>query len=668
MSGSASRAAWPTDGLSFGGDYNPEQWPREVWLEDVALMREARVNLVTLGVFSWGLLEVDDGVFEWEWLDTIIDLLHANGIAVDLATPTASPPQWLLEQHPEILVVDEDGNRRPPGSRQGWCASSPAFAAHADRIVDAIARRYGDHPAVAMWHVGNELGGNNARCYCDASAAAFQTWLALKYDSIQALNDAWGTAVWGQTYRRFEQVQPPRGSGLVKNPSLVLDFDLFSSEALHRYFLRERDVLVRAGVGQPVTTNLMVNARAGVVDHAAWAPSLDIVANDHYTRQGDPRRAQDIAFSGDRVRGLAGRERPWLLMEHAAGAVSWETVNLAKQPGELIRHSLGHIARGSDGALFFQWRASAAGPEQFHSAMLPHAGTASATWRDIVVLGQHLHDLRPVSGTLLEAARVAILFDDKAGWAYEAGPKPTGAITYGDAARTWHDAFWQRNIRVDVVPPSAQLDTYDLVIVPGLYAVSDEDAERIAAVARRGGTVVVTALSGIVDPINRVRLGGYPGAFRELLGVHVDEFFPLLPGDSVALSAGGHGTLWAERVTVTAAEVHSRYAAGPLEGLPAVTCASDTAWYVSTELDEAALGRLVDQLCAARGLVPPAASPAGVEIVRRRSPDREFLFVLNHTGAPVWVDVEGIDLLIQTAVTPSTPLAAGGVRVVAREG
>ncbi|MGH2576927.1 MAG: beta-galactosidase, partial [Actinomycetota bacterium] len=253
-------SAWPAAlaGIAYGGDYNPEQWPRETWVEDVRLMREANVSVVTVGVFSWALLEPEQGRFDLGWLSEVLDLLHGAGVSVDLATATASPPPWLSHRYPESLPRRADGTRLWPGGRQAWCPSSPVYRERSLALVAALAERFHGHPALAMWHVSNELGGHNARCYCDVSAAAFRRWLQQRYGELGALNDAWGTAFWSQHYTDWEQVLPPRVAPTFPNPTQQLDFARFSSDELLNQFRAERDLLRRVSPGVPVTTNLMV--------------------------------------------------------------------------------------------------------------------------------------------------------------------------------------------------------------------------------------------------------------------------------------------------------------------------------------------------------------------------------------------------------------------------
>ena len=643
--------------IAFGGDYNPEQWAEEVWADDARLMREAGVTMVTLGVFSWGNLELSDGVFDFGWLDRVIDLLHAHGVGVDLATPTASPPIWLHQAHREVLPVSREGVRYWQGGRLGWCPSSPVFRRYALRIVEQLARRYGEHPAVRMWHVSNELGGGNRHCYCDVSAAAFQRWLARRHGSVDALNRAWGTAFWGHRYSDFAQVLPPRDSESAANPGLLLDFDRFSSDALLEHYLAERDLLRSIVSDTPVTTNFMVGTGPGVVDYARWAPYVDVVANDHYTISADPLRHVELAFAADRTRGL-DRSRPWLLMEHATSAVNWQPRNRSNAPGELIRHSLAHVARGADGAMFFQWRASTAGAEQFHSAMVPHAGTRTKVWREVCELGAVLGRLGEIAGSEV-AADVALLYDDEAGWAWRAGQKPHHDLHPAHAARDYHRALWRRGVTVDVVPPWADLSRYAVVVVPALYLASDDTALAVSVAAERGATVLVTYLSGIVDETNRVRAGGYPGAFRDLLGVFVEEFFVLADDERVELDIGASAADWTECVHADAADVVARFTSGPLAGGPAVTrrtVGAGEAWYVAARLDEAGLDRILDAL-PLRPVVPPRD---GLEAVRRG----RYLFLLNHSDVDLVVPAQGWDLVAGAAVDGSLRIAAGGVAVI----
>ncbi len=664
-----ARPVWPTEGFSYGGDYNPEQWPEEVWAEDVRLMQRAGVNLVSVGIFSWGRLEPEEGRFDLGWLDRVLDLLHEGGIGVDLATPSAAPPVWLHLAHPVMLPGDADGRRFTQGSRETWCPSSPVIREHATRIARVLAERYGDHPAVRMWHVSNELGCHNARCFCDVSAEAFRGWLRARHGTVDALNDAWGTAFWGQHYASFDQVLPPRTTTAIPNPGQRLDFERFSSDELVAHLDAEVAVLREVTPHLPVTTNYMVMGQFQGVDYAAMTPHVDLVSNDHYLWSEDPAAWRDLAFSADRVRGLAGGS-PWLLMEHSTSAVNWQPRNLAKGPGQLLRNSLAHVARGADGVLFFQWRASRAGAEKFHSAMVPHAGEDSALFRDVVALGEALERIGEVRGSVVEPARVALVWDTQAWWAAELEAHPSTDLRYLDQAHRLHAALTDLGVPVDVVPASASetLDRYDVVLVPTLYLADPAVVAAVERVAERGGQVVVTYFSGIVDEADRVVLGGYPGAFRDLLGVRVEEFAPLGAGQTVALDDGTTGAVWSERMTLAGAEAVASFTGGPADGGPAVTRRAvgdgGAAWYVATLLDPAATSRLVARVVADAGVEPLPGARPGVEVVRRVGGGASWLFVINHTDETVDLPIEGLDLLAGAERDRSTPVPAGGALVL----
>ncbi|MDN3443080.1 beta-galactosidase [Microbacterium sp. APC 3901] len=651
--------------LLFGGDYSPEQWPESVWREDVALMREAGVNIVTLGVFSWGLLEVDDDRWDWDWFDRIIDLLSNEGISIDLATPTASPPIWLHREHPEILPVDRRGIRYHQGGRLQWCPSHPVWQRYARRIAERLGERYGAHPSVTMWHVSNELGGGNRRCYCAASTSAFRVWLENRYEHIDAVNSAWGTAFWGHRYRRFDDVTAPLDSESAQNPSLLLDFDRFSSDALLGQFRLERDALRDAGVTTPITTNLMVSPSGSVADYASWIDDLDVVAIDHYTIAEDPRRERELAFVASRTRGL-DPSRPWLVMEHSTSAVNWQRRNAPKSPGEMIRNSLQHIAHGSDGALFFQWRASASGAEQFHSAMVPHAGSDSRQWREVVELGRRLAQLDELTGSLGERSEVAILVDDVSLWAWHAGQKPLHDHPIHEDARQWFDVLSARGFGPDVVPPTSDLTGRSLIVVPSLYLVTDATVAAIEAVVRSGSTVVIGPLSGIVDADSRIRVGGYPGAFRDMLGVVGEELVPLLDGEQLLLSSGAQMADISARLRTTAADVVEVHRGGDLDGLPAITrraVGAGAAWHISG-LVGAGFDDLVDRITGDAGLVRRLPSSDDIEAVRRVSADGSWLFLINHGTTDAVVPADGTDLISGESADGRFALPAGDVAVI----
>ncbi|MDP9799275.1 beta-galactosidase [Catenuloplanes nepalensis] len=651
-----SRLAPRVNGLGYGGDYNPEQWPESVWAEDVALMREAGVTVVSLGIFAWAWLEPSDGRYEFARLDRLMDMLHDGGIAVDLATATASPPAWFSATHPEAMVVDADGRTLTYGSRQAFCPSSPAYRQKALDLVMKLAERYGNHPALAMWHVHNEYACHNPHCYCETSADAFRDWLRARYGDLDALNAAWGTAFWSQTYTEWTQVQPPRTTVTSSNPTQSLDFRRFSSDAHLANFTAERDALTAITPDVPITTNLMTSS-CYTLDYWQWAREMPVISNDHYVLAESPiPPAAQTAYAADATRGLAGGGS-WLLMEHSTSAVNWQPRNLAKAPGALLRESLGNVARGSEGAMFFQWRASRAGSEKWHSAMLPHAGTGSKVWREVVELGAALGRLAEVEGARV-VAHVAILLDYPSGWAQEAPNQPSIDMRAFDEVKRWHAALWRAGVTADLVHPAADLSGYHAVLAPSLYLVDDDAIANLTAYT---GTLIIGPYSGLADRNDHVRPAPLPGAFHDLLGVRVEEHFPLPAGATVALDDGTSAEVWTEQLSLAGADAIASYLDGPVAGSPAITRNGDV-WYLSTRLADDALQALLATVAPATHHVP-----AQVETVRRRHEDgRSYLFLLNHGDGPATVDARGTDLLTGTAWTGPAEVPGRGV-VVLRE-
>ncbi|MCK0116700.1 beta-galactosidase [Isoptericola sp. CG 20/1183] len=646
--------------LGYGADYNPDQWPREVWAEDARLMQAAGVTVVSVAIFSWARIQPAPDRWDFGWLDEVMDLMHAHGISVDLATATASPPPWLTTAHPEILPVTRTGETLWPGGRQQWRPTSPVFREHALALVEKMAERYAAHPALAAWHVSNELGCHNVEDYSDDAARAFRTWLTARYGTLDRLNEAWGTAFWSQRYTDWEQILPPRLAASYPNPTQQLDFKRFSSDALVEHLRAERDVLRRITPDVPVTTNFMVMGETKGMDYAAWAPEIDFVSNDHYLQPG-PQGREEMSFSANLTSGVAGG-RPWFLMEHSTSAVNWQPVNVPKRPGELARDSLTHVAHGADAVCFFQWRQSAAGAEKYHSAMVPHAGEDSALFRDVVALGRTLADLAPVVGAERAPARAAILFDWDSWWASELDSHPTEALRYRAEALDWYHAFLDAGVRADVVPVAGlddgrtDLADYDVVVAPVLHVVPAALADRLTRWVEAGGHLVTTYFSGIVDADDHVWLGGYPGALRDLLGLRIEELNPLRDGERVRLDDGSTGTLWTDRIDVLpGTDVLATYLDGQQAGRPAVTRRAverGSAAYVSTRLGAAGLRPLLERLLDAAGVRSELPEPlrGRVELTVRRTADEEFWFLVNRTDEAL--GLAGLDGKALVSTTP----------------
>lgn len=587
-------------GIWFGGDYNPEQWSEEIWAEDIRLMRRARVNIVTLGVFAWALLEPEDGVFQFDWLDHIVGMLYEAGIAVDMATATATPPRWLTSKYPEVLPRDRHGDIIWPGGRQHWRATSAVFRKYALRLTERMAEHFRDNPAVVSWHVSNELGCHNRFDYSDDAAAGFREWLKKRYGSLEKLNQSWNGAFWSQIVTDWEQIIPPRECSGGINPTTMLDFKRFSSDALLEYYEAEAELLHRITPDIPVTTNLMVlENQVNPVDCMKWGKRLDFVSNDHYYLP-DSRHLDEMSMSAAIVSGAA-RKNPWLLMENSTSSVNWRRINLRKQPGEIIRDALVHVANGADGVCFFQWRQSRAGAEKFHSAMLPHAGENSKIFREICALGEALEAIRPVLGSRVKQSRVAMVYDYDSWWAYENGLL-TRLFDYRGEFYHWYRAVLDAGVAADIVTKEDAWESYETVMFPVTLLVDPDTSAKAEAYVKGGGRLVVTYGSGISDSCDHVYTGGYPGAFRDILGIRAEEFAAVDENDSVILSNGWQGELWVDDITEVAADcqviarVDETAQDRGLRGQPVVTCRKSgrgEALYIGTRLDRESAADLI---------------------------------------------------------------------------
>ncbi|MER6784973.1 beta-galactosidase [Streptomyces sp. NPDC000658] len=641
--------------ILFGGDYNPEQWPEETWHEDVRLMREAGVNSVTLGVFSWARLEPEPGARDFGWLDTLMDLMHANGVGVVLATPTSAPPPWVGRLHPDTLPRDENGDVEWWGGRQHFSHSSATYRRLAAAITEDLAARYAGHPALTMWHINNE--------YCtadhgDEAAVAFRRWLRDRYGTLDALNTAWGTAFWSQGYDSWEGVLPARRTHYLKNPAQVLDFRRFTSDMLLECYRAERDIVARHTPHIPVTTNFMPLFVGQ--DAWRWAEEEDVVSVDLYPDPRDPLGAQHAALVQDLTRSQA--RGPWMLMEQAAGPVNWRGVNHPKPRGLNRLWSLQAVARGADAVCYFQWRQSRQGAEKFHSGMVGHAGEHGRTFQEVKQLGGELARIAAeVTGSHV-TADVAVLHDWHAWWAGAQDGRPSAHVDHATVLHAWHRALWEAGLATDFAHPEHDLVRYRLIVVPQLYAMTDAAVDNLLAHVRSGGALVAGFLTGVADEDDRIREGGMDARLRELFGIRtLHEWWPLEPGERVTTDAFD-ATLWSEELEADEDAVESAYKGGELDGLPAVL-RRGRAWYVSTLPEPGALRELLARVAAGAGVRPVLDGlPPGVEAVRRG----DLLFLLHHGRDPVTVALPGVhrDLLTDTTVTDGITLSRYGAAVL----
>lgn len=661
--------AWPKlltengRGIAFGGDYNPDQWPEEIWDDDIRLMEKAGVNTVALAIFSWDRIQPQENRWDFGWLDRIIDKLGKAGIATDLASATATAPLWLYEKHPEVLPCDKFGHPVNAGSRQSWSPTSPVFKEYALTLCRKLAERYGANPYVTAWHMGNEYGWNNRNDYSDNALNAFRLWCERKYGTIGALNQAWGTTFWGQEMNSFDEVLIPRfmGADSMVNPGQKLDFERFGNDMLLDFYKAERDAITEICPDKPFTTNFMVSTDQCCMDYADWANEVNFVSNDHYFHEGGEMHLDELACS-DALMDSFALGKPWYVMEHSTSAVQWKPLNMRKRKGETVRDSLAHVAMGADAINFFQWRASAFGAESFHSAMVPHAGEDTKLFRQVCELGETLRTLADagVQGSELERSDTAILFSAESEWATRSETLPSMKLNHWHDVRDWYRAFLNAGSRADIVPLKYDWSDYKTVVLPTVLILSAADTQRLADFAAAGGRVVVGYATGLIDENFHTWLGGYPGAgdglLRDMLGIRGEEFNILGSGvegepEAIRLGAGGEVALedaaalngattrlWQNDVTVTGdrTQVLAMYAGEEadeweLDGMAAVTrnpYGAGEAYFVGCDLDVADLTKLIRTYLAAPAQSQQSQANTDVLHTVRKSADAAFDFYL----------------------------------------
>ncbi len=634
--------------LLYGGDYNPEQWPETIWTGDMRLMKLAHVNMTSINIFSWAMLEPKPDTYNFEQLDRIMDMLAQNGIAADLATGTASPPTWMSRLYPSMLPITRSGKRLYHGSRQHYCPNSPDFRRKSGALVQRLAERYAKHPALTMWHLNNEYGCHVSACYCDNCAEAFRVWLQERYQSLEAVNDAWGTSFWSQRYYDWEDILPPRVTPAQNNPTQSLDYWRFMNDSLLSCYRVEEDILRAITPSIPLTTNFMVAFKP--VDGFAWAPHMDIVSFDMYPPISTP--AWEVAFPHDLMRSLKGG-KPHLIMEQGPSQVNWQPQNPHKRPGRMRLHSMQALAHGADGVLFFQWRQSQAGAEQFHSAMVTHEGNEhSRIFQQVAQVGSELEKLSTEVVGSHVPAQVAIVMDWQNWWAVEYLPGPSNRLHYWEQLLTYYRAFHKYNIAVDVVPPDGDLSKYKVVVAPLLYMLRPGVAKNFEEFVERGGTFLTSFFSGIVDESNHVCLGGYPAELRKLLGIHVEEFDPFTPEMTNQLTVqegplqGTYpATVWGEFIHLENAQAlgvftNDYYADGP--ALTVNSFGQGHAYYLATQSNAELLDKLTQHLCQQARVEPILEAPEGIEATKRvRADGKSIYFLLNHTQQAQQVPLPG---------------------------
>jgi beta-galactosidase len=630
----------------FGLDYYPEQWPEERWAIDVQLMHEAAVNVVRLAEFAWSRLEPTEGLFQFEWLDKIIRLMAENQIKVVLGTPTASPPPWVMQKYPDAYIQWQDGRTASYGARREYCPNHPGYRELSQRITEAMARHFRDNPNVIGWQTDNEFGD---RCYCPHCQTAFQAWLKDRFASLAAVNERWGTVFWSQEYSQWEQIPSPKRTGYIHNPSLELDYLRFMSESYASFQMEQITILRELCPAHFITHNLMGFAYNNL-DYFVLAEPLDFVSWDNYPRgfwlQNQLVDAASLALGHDTMRGL--KQKNFWLMEAHSGPSGWDIIGSSPRPGEMRLWAYQAIAHGADAILFFRWRTARYGAEQFWHGVLDHDGQPRRRYAEFKQLG---HELKAIGDRLYGSqpkADVAMLLSYDSRFAFQIQPNNEN-FSYPKQFLDYYRVLYQRNIAVNIVSPQNDFSPYRLLLVPSLYVVTAELAQKLSDFVANGGTVLFTSRSGVKEENNAVVDLPLPGLLRELCGIEIAEYDSLRNDEMVEIEFKASkrmvkSSLWCDILRLKGAEAVAHYMSSYYSGQTAISSHSygkGTAIYVGSlggaELAESVLEWLLSK---EEAFTAYSASTC-VEIRERWNQENALIFVLNHSAEDQVIRLEG---------------------------
>lgn len=657
--------------LLHGGDYNPEQWMEQkdtIWKEDMRYAKEAGINTLSVGIFSWSYLEPEDGVYDFSWMDEVMDNLAANGMKAVLATPSGARPPWLAKKYPSVLRMTDKRERRLYGDRHNACYSSPDYERKVTEINTRLAQRYKDHPALMLWHISNEYAND---CHCPLCQQRFREWLKERYGTIENLNRCWWNGFWSHRFNSFDEIESPSRIGETTSPELKLAWRRFSSDNLIRFFKTEIAPLRQYTPDVPVTTNLMYHFNE--VDYFKLGREMDVASWDNYpVWKGDERDAavsRDSAFWHDVIRGVGG-QKPFLLMESSPSSVNWQPINRLRMPGTLMYQGMQAIAHGSDSVQYFQFRAGRGGSEQYHGAVIDRTGTnQTRTFREVAQVGQRLKDLKCLAGTQTRN-EIALLFDWNVRWALdEASLLHKGNQKYLETAQSFHNALCTLGYGVDLVDETCDLSSYRVLIAPMAYMTRDGFGERAAQFVQNGGTLITTYLGGYVNEELLTYMDADPSPLNALTGMHVDECDALDERTFDAFDWNGKRYQVKEMAEIshtTTAEALAAYTQRFYKGTPCLTVNhyGDGRCYYIAARTEAAF--LVDFLREVLPVSPLAQVSEGVSVTARFSDEKRYVFVHNPAHEPGQAVFESSmrDVLTGEELGKVCPVDALSIRVL----
>ena len=631
-----------TNKLIHGGDYNPEQWlwNPEILEKDIEYFKKAHINEVSLGIFSWAVLEPEEGKYCFQWMENIIEKLYKNEISVILATPSGARPKWMADKYPEVLRVDENRHRNLYGLRHNHCYTSPVYREKTRLINMELSKRFGNHPGVIAWHISNEYGGE---CHCELCQEEFRKWLKERYHTIDNLNRAWATTFWSHIYQDFSQIESPSSRGENSLHGLNLDWKRFVTDRTVDFTKHEIQAIRDAGSQKPTTVNLMYDYQG--LNYHKFADAVDIISWDNYPqwhKKPEYLTAMDDGMQHDIMRSI--QKKPFLLMESCPAATNWQPVSKLKKPGMLNAASLQAIAHGSDSVQYFQLRQSQGSSEKFHGAVIDHyGGDDTRVFKEITKLGEDLERIAEVVGTETKA-KVAVVFDWESRWAMEdaQGPRNKG-LFYKEAVEKSYFAFRKQGLDVDVIEMEQDFSEYRILAAPMLYMFKKGFSERVQQFVENGGHFILTYWSGIVDETDLCYLGGTPHGLMEVMGLRSTEIDALYDGEkNMAVPVKGNvmglERIWkcdhlCDLVKVSTAEAMAVYGTDFYQGMPALTknvYGKGAAYYVCADFEQGFYDDVyskIAQEAEVKGTFEDI--PEGVEVTSRYSQEFQYIFVQN---------------------------------------
>ncbi|MDE7342127.1 MAG: beta-galactosidase [Lachnospiraceae bacterium] len=641
--------------ILYGGDYNPEQWPEEIWEEDMRMLKLAHIDILTLNVFNWAMLQPDENTYDFSKMDKIMNMVRDNGFKVFMATSTGAHPAWMARKHPDILRTQANGVRRKYGRRHNACPNSPTYRKYAATLTERIAQRYAGYENIVAWHVSNEYGGI---CYCDNCERKFREWVKEKYKTIDAVNHAWNMNFWSHTLYDWDDIVVPsliteefEAEGLRTTfQGISLDYARFNSDSMLECYKMEKEILKKITPHIPVSTNFMGMYKP--LDYQKWSRELDFAGWDNYPEYHD--EPAEIAMRHDLMRGLK-QGQPFALLEQTPSVNNWHAICKLKRPDVMRLWSYQAVAHGADTIMFFQMRRSLGACEKFHGAVIDHVGHENTrVFREIEALGSELKDkIKDLTVGSRMDSKIAILFDWDNWWASEFSAGPSRAINYPQEVKQYYKALYNLHHSVDMVSVEDDLSGYRLVIAPLLYMCKDGFDEKIREYVKNGGAFLTTYFSGYVDEHDLVVPGGYPGKLRDILGIWVEEIDALPEEESNSFDYKGKkhpAYLACDIMHLEGAKEICRYDADFYHGMPVVTknqYGRGLAYYVGTRTDEAFYREFLGDICEELSIEPVIHAPEGIEAAMRKNEKGEYLFLLNHTKETLSVRMEkaGTDIL-----------------------